>query len=104
MQSEWFGGWGTTSDDLDGLTCAISHAGRALTYQRRWWARYDNSTALISAANTRNWKAALVLLKRGADWRRSKSVNGMPFRNLVDGASRSEGGDSAYVAVRQLLQ
>ena len=64
----------------------------------------NESTALITAANTRNWKAALLLLQRGADWRRGRSVNGLPFKNLIDSYVGAESGDSAYVAVRQLLQ
>ena len=66
--------------------------------------RSNGSTALITAANTRNCKAALLLLQRGADWRRGRSVNGLPFKSMVDGYAGTEGGDSAYVAVRQLLQ
>ena len=65
---------------------------------------HDESNALINAAMVRNWKAVLLLLDRGADWRRGKSVNGLPFKNLVDGESGSQGDDSAYVAVRQRLR
>ena len=64
----------------------------------------SESTVLIDAANVRNWPAVLVLLKRGADWRKGKSVNGMPFKYLVEGASGSQGSDSAYQAVRRFLQ
>ena len=64
----------------------------------------NESTALITAANTRNWKAALVLLQRGADWRRGRSVNGLPLKSMVDNSTDVESGDSAYAAVRRLLQ
>ena len=64
----------------------------------------NESTALITAANTRNWKAALLLLQRGADWRRGRSVNGLPFTSMVEGYAGAESGDSAFVAVRRLLQ
>ena len=64
----------------------------------------SESTVLIDAANVRNWPAVLLLLKRGADWRKGKSVNGMPFKYLVEGASGSQGSDSAYQAVRRFLQ
>ena len=60
-------------------------------------------TALFEAANTQNWKAALLLLQRGADWKLGLSVNGMPFKNLVDGSTGSEGGDSAFVEVKRFL-
>jgi len=62
------------------------------------------TTALIDAANTRNWKAALLLLQRGADWRRGRSVNGLPFTSMLESAAGAEGGDSAYTAVRRLVQ
>ena len=64
----------------------------------------NESTALFAAANTRNWKAALLLLDRGADWRRGRSVNGLPFRNLIESYAGAESGDSAYVDVRRRLQ
>jgi hypothetical protein len=64
----------------------------------------NESTALFAAANARNWKAALLLLQRGADWRRGRSVNGLPFRNLIDSYVGAESGDSAYRDVRRFLQ
>jgi hypothetical protein len=64
----------------------------------------DESTVLIDAANVRNWPAVLLLLQRGADWRKGKSVNGMPFQYLVEGESGSQGADSTYQAVRRFLQ
>jgi hypothetical protein len=64
----------------------------------------NGPTALFEAANARNWKAALLLLQRGADWRLGRSVNGLPFKDLIDGYAGAESGDSAYVAVRRLLQ
>ena len=62
------------------------------------------STVLFDAATTRNWPAVLLLLQRGADWRRGKSVNGLPFRSVVEGEIGSQGTDSAYQAVRRLVQ
>jgi hypothetical protein len=64
----------------------------------------DESTALFSAATARNWKAALLLLQRGADWRRGKSANGLPFTSLIDGYVGTESGDSAFQSVRRLVQ
>ena len=63
----------------------------------------EGHTALFEAANTQNWKAALLLLQRGADWTLGRSVNGMPFKYLVDGAVGSEGGDGAFVEVKRFL-
>ncbi|MBV6522454.1 MAG: hypothetical protein MNPFHGCM_02602 [Gemmatimonadaceae bacterium] len=64
----------------------------------------SGATALFSAANTRNWRAALLLLQRGADWNRGKSTNGQSFRTMVDGYADAEGGDSVYAAVRRIIQ
>jgi len=64
----------------------------------------NESTALFAAANARNWKAALLLLQRGADWRRGRSVNGLPFKDLVDSYVGAESRDSGYIAVRQVLR
>jgi hypothetical protein len=64
----------------------------------------DESNALIDAANVRNWPAVLLLLKRGADWRKGKTVSGMPFKYLVEGETGSLGSDSTYQAVRRFLQ
>ena len=64
----------------------------------------DESNALIDGANLRNWPAVLLLLKRGADWQKGKSVNGMPFKYLVEAESESQKSDSAYQAVRRMLQ
>jgi hypothetical protein len=64
----------------------------------------NESTALFTAANVRNWKAALLLLQRGADWRRGRSVNGLPFKDLIDSYAGAESGDSAFVGVRRLVQ
>ena len=61
-------------------------------------------TALFAAATTRNWKAALLLLERGADWKQGRSVNGLPFSALIDGYAGAEAGDSAFLDVRRYLQ
>lgn len=63
-----------------------------------------DATPLFSAAATRNWKAALLLLQRGADWKRGKSVNGLTFQNLIDSYAGAESGDSAFADVRRYLQ
>ena len=64
----------------------------------------QGETALFAAAATRNWKAALLLLERGADWRKGKSVNGLTFEQLVDSYAGSEGADAAFADVRRRLQ
>jgi hypothetical protein len=64
----------------------------------------EESNALVQAANVRNWPAVLLLLKRGADWRRGKTQSGMPFKYLVEGEIGSQGSDSTYQAVRRFLE
>ena len=64
----------------------------------------NGSTVLFDAANTRNWKAVLLLLKRGANWRLGKAVNGMPFEYWVEGSAGLESGDSTYAEVRRFLK
>jgi len=64
----------------------------------------NGQTALFSAAATRNWKAALLLLQRGADWRRGRSANGMPFKELVESYVGDQFGDPDFAAVRTFLQ
>ena len=63
-----------------------------------------DETALFSAAMTRNWKAALLLLERGADWKRGRSVNGLTFQNLIDSYAGAEAGDPAFADVRRFIQ
>ncbi len=63
----------------------------------------NGQTVLFAAAATRNWKAALLLLERGADWTRGQSVDGMSFRSLVDRYAASDQ-DGDLAAVRQFLQ
>jgi ankyrin repeat protein len=64
----------------------------------------NGATALFSAAATRNWSAAHLLLERGADPSRGRSANGLPFRNLIDSYAGTEGADTAFAAVKRLLE
>jgi hypothetical protein len=60
-------------------------------------------TALISAAVTRNWGAALVLLERGADWRRGKNASGSTFSQIVDGDAGQDDPGGVRAQVKQFL-
>jgi hypothetical protein len=64
----------------------------------------NGSTALFSAANASNWKAVLVLLQHGADWRKGRSLSGQSFDQLVDSRAGTESGDPAYGDVRRALR
>jgi ankyrin repeat protein len=39
----------------------------------------DGQTALLRAATAPNWRAALLLLERGADWRQGRTLSGRSF-------------------------
>lgn len=61
-------------------------------------------TALFHAANSRNWKAARLLLERGADGLQGRSVNGQSFRDLLDSQAGEPDPDGERAAVRRLLE
>lgn len=63
----------------------------------------NGQTALFSAAAARNWKAALLLLERGADPKQGRSVNGLSFPSLIESYAGSETTDD-YRTVRRFLQ
>ena len=93
----WFAATGQSAS-LETLTLLLDRGADMNAIAR------NESTALFSAASARNWKAALLLLDRGADWRRGRSVNGLPFKSLIDSYVGAESGDSAYADVRRRLQ
>jgi hypothetical protein len=47
-------------------------------------------TALIYASTTPNWKAALVLLRRGADWKQGRSFGGLTFAEVAEKYAREK--------------
>ena len=47
-------------------------------------------TALIYAATTPNWKAVLLLLQRGADWKQGRSFGGLTFEEVVEKYAREK--------------
>lgn len=60
-------------------------------------------TALSRAALVRNWKAALILLEHGADWRQGRLPSGLDFKAAVQASVRQAAaqpgdGDLAKVA------
>lgn len=63
----------------------------------------NGGTSLFAAATTRNWKAALLLLQRGADWKQGKSVNGLDFMSLVESYA-GQADDSELAAVLQFIR
>jgi hypothetical protein len=66
------------SAGLDALSLVIDRGADVNAVAR------NGTTALFHASMTRNWRAALMLLERGADWTLGKSVNGLDFPSLVE--------------------
>jgi ankyrin repeat protein len=64
----------------------------------------QGSTILFAASNTLNWKAVLLLLQRGADPNRGKSVNGLPFPNLIDSYTGRYGDRKDFMEVVAFLK
>ena len=52
---------------------------------------------VFDAANTNNWKAVLLLLERGAEYKSGRTVNGETFTQMVESHARVYG-DTAGVA------
>lgn len=63
----------------------------------------DGETALISVAMTRRWDVALLLLQRGADWKRGKNVSGLGFAHIVDGDAGHDDPDGLRAKVKQFI-
>ena len=57
----------------------------------------EGRSIVFDAANTNNWKAVLLLLERGADYKAGRTVNGETFEQLVESHARVYG-DTAGVA------
>lgn len=51
----------------------------------------DGKVALLHATLAQNWPAALLLLERGADWRKVRSLDGRDFRAMLEDNARVHG-------------
>lgn len=77
---------------LDALTMLLD-AGADLRYVGP-----NGQTALLHAATAPNWRAALLLLQRGADWRQGRTLSGATFSESVQAhvdRVRSQSGSQA---------
>jgi uncharacterized protein len=63
----------------------------------------DGRDVLVDAANTQNWKAVLLLLHRGADWKQSRNLSGRDFRGMVESDIQNFGDSPDKAAVIQFL-
>ena len=49
------------------------------------------NSVVFDAALTENWKAVLLLLERGADYKTGRTLNGLTFQQMIETHSRSYG-------------
>jgi ankyrin repeat protein len=64
----------------------------------------QGQTALFHAATSPNWKAALMLLERGADPKQVRSLSGLPFQEMVESHNVKFGDDGGLVEVLKYLK
>jgi ankyrin repeat protein len=64
----------------------------------------DGRDVLVDAANAQNWKAVLMLLQRGADWKQSRNLMGKDFLEMVESDIRNFGKSPDKTAVIQFLR
>lgn len=60
-------------------------------------------TALHRAATIPNWPAALLLLKKGADWKQVRSLQGRSLQEMVAERQRTHSGEPGLAEVAQFL-
>jgi hypothetical protein len=60
--------------------------------------------ALFHAVNTRNWKAVLLMLERGADWRKVRTPDGLGLRERLESEVRLVGNGQGLAEVMRFVQ
>ena len=60
-------------------------------------------SALHRAVTIPNWKAALLLLQRGADWKQVRSLQGQSFQEIVASRKTTHPGEPGLAEVAQFL-
>jgi len=63
----------------------------------------QGNSALHRAATIPNWKAALLLLERGADWKQLRTLKGQSFQDLVTTRQATHAGEPGLAEVAQFL-
>ena len=60
--------------------------------------------AVHQAALSPNWKAVLLLLQRGADWKQIRTPDGLTFKDMLDAHNRVYGDEGGLAEVIEYLQ
>ncbi len=63
----------------------------------------QGGNAVLYAANGANWQAVLLLLRRGADWKEIRTVNGLTFKDKVESDRRVYGEKAGLAEVMEFL-
>jgi hypothetical protein len=61
-------------------------------------------TALVHAANSPNWKAVMLLLQRGAEWKDVRNLMGLSFKDAVESHARLHGDGGGVADVIDYLR
>jgi hypothetical protein len=64
----------------------------------------SGSGALMHATNARNWKALLLLLERGADWRKVRTLNGEGLLDRLESDARNFGDGQGLAEVIRFVK
>lgn len=89
----WFGATGKTVDV--GILQAMLDHGADLQARSA-----QGQGALFDAATCGNWKATLLLLQRGADWKSFRTLNGQGFVEMLESHARVYGEEPGLAEVR----
>lgn len=58
---------------------------------------------VFEAATSPNWKAVLLLIQRGADWKQIRTPDGLTFRDMVESHNRVYGDEGGLAEVIEYL-
>ncbi len=64
----------------------------------------SGETVLFYSTSSRNWKGVLLLLDRGADWRKGKAFDGLPFKATIEKYAAEHPEDSAVKPIAEFLR
>lgn len=64
----------------------------------------SGNSVVFDAALTQNWKAVMLLLERGADYKTGKTLNGLTFEQMIETHSRSYGDTAGLNMVAEYLK
>jgi hypothetical protein len=64
---------------------------------------HQGSSVVFQAAISANWKAVLLLIQRGADWKQIRTPDGLTFRDMLESHSRVYGEEGGLAEVIEYL-